>query len=642
MLRTVLYAWTRGVGLRREGSPRHAPQGDVRDAAAEALHRRRPRARPRREDRDVRELVRRQGPEARSRVLREPRGRSTTTSTSTTSDRSAGRSDGRAGRTTSRAPSSATCSRRSWAGRSATRSLSQSSIYPGEGDWEFNIDGIYTATARSARSLHVPLSLGLPERLDRPTARPRSDRLDRAPRRRPEARAREISRRHRQALRRAGHPDGDQDERAFNASFLAVFSAILDALNIVSIIILVIMMLILGNTIAMGVRERTQRIRRAPRDRLRPRPHRDVHRRRGDRAARDPRRRARRRDRLPVHRARAWARWLEENMGTFFPYFRVAPKDAVARARCSAHSGLAASPRSHPGAPRVAARRSPRPCEGSGEGSDDPHSLQRPQPRVARRTTVATALGLALVVFVFASRADARRRHEEDARPLRAAPTSRSSFAKAPTRSSAAGSKTRQMNLVMARPACASDADGQPLGVGEVVVVAAMEKFGADGVSNVQIRGVPDDAMAFRPTSKIVDGRAPQPGQRRSHRRQAHPRPLQGPRPRPDVRAAKNRPVKSSASSRTSGSSYESEVWVDATRSARRSAARASSRRVRVRLESPDKFDGFKAASSSDKQLGFDGHARDGVLTRSNPRARRIFIGALGGIDRVLLLASAR
>ena len=48
-----------------------------------------------------------------------------------------------------------------------------------------------------------------------------------------------------------------QDERSFNASFLGMFSAVLRALDIVSGVILVIMTLILGNTIAMGVRERT-------------------------------------------------------------------------------------------------------------------------------------------------------------------------------------------------------------------------------------------------------------------------------------------------------------------------------------------------------------------------------------------------
>ncbi len=48
-----------------------------------------------------------------------------------------------------------------------------------------------------------------------------------------------------------------QDERSFSQAFLGMFSAVLRALDIVSAVILVIMTLILGNTIAMGVRERT-------------------------------------------------------------------------------------------------------------------------------------------------------------------------------------------------------------------------------------------------------------------------------------------------------------------------------------------------------------------------------------------------
>jgi len=51
-----------------------------------------------------------------------------------------------------------------------------------------------------------------------------------------------------------------QDEHAFNQSFLAGFSAVLSAFDIISIAILGIMMLVLGNTIAMGVRERTNEI----------------------------------------------------------------------------------------------------------------------------------------------------------------------------------------------------------------------------------------------------------------------------------------------------------------------------------------------------------------------------------------------
>jgi len=52
-------------------------------------------------------------------------------------------------------------------------------------------------------------------------------------------------------------PTISQDERSFQSSFMAMISAVLKAINIVSAVILCIMVLILGNTIAMGVRERT-------------------------------------------------------------------------------------------------------------------------------------------------------------------------------------------------------------------------------------------------------------------------------------------------------------------------------------------------------------------------------------------------
>src|SRR5205807_1524411 len=47
-------------------------------------------------------------------------------------------------------------------------------------------------------------------------------------------------------------------ERAMNVGFLGMISTLLSALNIVSAIILAVLALIIGNTIAMGVRERAQ------------------------------------------------------------------------------------------------------------------------------------------------------------------------------------------------------------------------------------------------------------------------------------------------------------------------------------------------------------------------------------------------
>jgi hypothetical protein len=56
-------------------------------------------------------------------------------------------------------------------------------------------------------------------------------------------------------------------------------------------------------------------------------------------------------------------------------------------------------------------------------------------------------------------------------------------------------------------------ASKKPPGVGEVLVVVLLEKVGTvGGVSNVTVRGVPDDVFGFRNTAKIIEGRAASPG----------------------------------------------------------------------------------------------------------------------------------
>jgi putative ABC transport system permease protein len=129
----------------------------------------------------------------------------------------------------------------------------ESGIYPG--DWQFTVDAIYTATAKSIdRSTFVfhwdYLNDSLPpERRD--NVGWIVSRVD------DPAHVADIGVALDKKFEDLDTPTLSQDERSFNASFLAMFSAVLKAMNIVSGVILVIMMLILGNTIAMGVRERT-------------------------------------------------------------------------------------------------------------------------------------------------------------------------------------------------------------------------------------------------------------------------------------------------------------------------------------------------------------------------------------------------
>ncbi len=126
-------------------------------------------------------------------------------------------------------------------------------IYPG--DWEFHIRGIYTADRatvdRSTLWFHWKyLNESLPPR--------RQDkigwimaRVDNP------ARAAEIAQTIDKKFEDRDEQTLSMSERAFQASFLGMISAVLGAIEIVSYVTMVIMGLILANTIAMGVRERT-------------------------------------------------------------------------------------------------------------------------------------------------------------------------------------------------------------------------------------------------------------------------------------------------------------------------------------------------------------------------------------------------
>jgi putative ABC transport system permease protein len=126
-------------------------------------------------------------------------------------------------------------------------------IYPG--DWKFHISGIYHATRRAVDNaqflfhwdyLNESLPPGRRDKIGWITSTIEDS-----------SRGASIG----AAIDRAFEDRDIQvqtmSERALNMQFLGAASAILTALDVVSVVILVIMMLILGNTIAMGVRERT-------------------------------------------------------------------------------------------------------------------------------------------------------------------------------------------------------------------------------------------------------------------------------------------------------------------------------------------------------------------------------------------------
>ncbi|HKU41193.1 MAG TPA: FtsX-like permease family protein [Polyangiales bacterium] len=129
----------------------------------------------------------------------------------------------------------------------------EGTIFPGS--WEFDIDGVYTTTRRSIdqSSLYFHweyLNQSLPE-FQREQVGWIASRVPDA------GQAANVARKIDALFDPRDIQTLSMSERAMNTSFLGMISTMLDAMQLVSLVILLIMMLVLGNTIAMGVRERT-------------------------------------------------------------------------------------------------------------------------------------------------------------------------------------------------------------------------------------------------------------------------------------------------------------------------------------------------------------------------------------------------
>jgi putative ABC transport system permease protein len=126
-------------------------------------------------------------------------------------------------------------------------------IYPG--DWTFNVRAIYTATSKAIDSSQFFFHWDYLNNSLRETRRDQigwvMSRID------DPSKGGDITAAIDKLFDDRDIQTMTQSEKALNNSFLAMFAAILTALDISSFVILLIMTLLLGNTIAMGVRERT-------------------------------------------------------------------------------------------------------------------------------------------------------------------------------------------------------------------------------------------------------------------------------------------------------------------------------------------------------------------------------------------------
>lgn len=251
---------------------------------------------------------------------------------------------------------------------------------------------------------------------------------------------------------------------------------------------------------------------------------------------------------------------------------------------------------------------------------------------VRKTTTIATAFGIALVVFVLAASlmmsAGVKKTLGASGRDDVAIVLRKGSDAEL-----GSGIEDPQVSLIRAMPGVKKE-DNVPIAVGEVVVVIALEKLGADGVANVQIRGIGDVSKKLRSKATIVEGRAATPGSDEVVIGRGINGRFRGVKLGDSFELKRNRPVTVVGVFEDQGSSHESEIWIDVDTLRSTFGREGAVSSVRVLLEQPSSYDAFQLAVEQDKRLGLQA-IRETKYFENQSQGTSLFIGVLGTVVAV-------
>ncbi len=128
-----------------------------------------------------------------------------------------------------------------------------------------------------------------------------------------------------------------------------------------------------------------------------------------------------------------------------------------------------------------------------------------------RLTTVLTASGMALVVFVFA----AMLMLSEGLKKTLVETGSRDNavvIRKGSQTEVQSGIDRQQASIVETQPEVTIGEDGQPLLAKEIVVIMNLPRRGMDKESMITVRGIGGASLALRPQVRLLEGRMPKPG----------------------------------------------------------------------------------------------------------------------------------
>ncbi|HMA79301.1 MAG TPA: ABC transporter permease [Candidatus Binatia bacterium] len=244
-----------------------------------------------------------------------------------------------------------------------------------------------------------------------------------------------------------------------------------------------------------------------------------------------------------------------------------------------------------------------------------------------RLTTVITMLGIALVVFVFSAVLmmangvqKTLRSTGSDDNMLVARKAAASEIMSIIDREDAA--------VITSLPEVARFADGRPISSREVVVIINLNKLGADGISNVTVRGVEEAAFPLRPQVKITAGRMFRWGAREVIVGAGITKRFAGAQIGASIKFGGDYwPVVGIFDS--DGSGFDSEVWGDATQ-IMDAFKRSSFSTVTARLKQADDLSSVIQAFESDNRLQYFVPKREKTFFAEQSEMMAMFIRILG------------
>lgn len=255
-----------------------------------------------------------------------------------------------------------------------------------------------------------------------------------------------------------------------------------------------------------------------------------------------------------------------------------------------------------------------------------------------RLTTVITMLGIALVVFVFTAVLMMAHGVQQTLR-------STGSDENIIVLRKAAMSEIMSIldreaaGIVVNLPQIARFADGRPMSSREVVVIINLDKLGADGISNVTVRGVEEAAFQLRPQVQIVQGRMFRWGAREVIAGAGITNRFVG--------AQIGETVKFGGDVWTvvgifdaNGSGFDSELWGDLNQIAD-AFKRSSLSTVTARLKNPDDLSQIAAAFESDNRLQYFAAKREKQFFEEQSEMMATFIRILGIFITVIFSTGA-